>query len=232
MNDPVRWRDDPDAPSELREAFSKAQPSRRMTAEQFARGSRRLAAGTAAASGVFFGLKGTAWAALIGGGLIAIGAVTLVRQSRPSTTSMQTSMTVAASRIELRPPPAPAAELPSAPVVEAAPTSEPVVTPPVSSIHAPTAARDSLAEEAELIEQARTVVASDPNRALNLLDQHQKRFARGKLGMERELLRVDALRRAGRTAEARSLVETLLARTKNSIYEARLRQLQTALGAK
>ena len=48
---PIRWRDDPNAPEELRDLIAHARASRRMTAEELARGSRRLATGVAAAGG-------------------------------------------------------------------------------------------------------------------------------------------------------------------------------------
>jgi hypothetical protein len=228
MNEPIRWRDDPDAPNDLRDVITHAKPSRRMTPEQFARGSRRLATGVAAASGLFLGLKGTAWAAIVGIGVIAASAV-VVNQNQKPTARMQISAPAVAKQADVRIEPA---AKPAEPAIEAVTPAElPVASAPAASVKVKeTDSRDSLAEEAELIEQARRMVASNPTGALALLDQHQKRFARGKLGMERELLRVDALRRAGRTAEARSLVESLLSRTNGGIYETRLRQLLASLG--
>jgi hypothetical protein len=92
------------------------------------------------------------------------------------------------------------------------------------------AARDTLAEEAQLIEQARQALGSDPSRALALLDKHRTEYAAGKLTMERELLSVDALRRAGRIAEARARADSLLRLPHKGIYESRLRQLRASLG--
>jgi hypothetical protein len=67
-------------------------------------------------------------------------------------------------------------------------------------------------------------VASQPSAALRLLDQHAARFPEGLLAPEREVLRIEALRRLGRTAEAEQRLRAFQARYPDSIH---LRRLQT-----
>lgn len=83
----------------------------------------------------------------------------------------------------------------------------------------------SLDEEVALIARARSAVRSNPAEALELLRLHAQRYPRGKLVMERQLVEIEALLHAGRTQEARTRAETLLARSGGSLYEARLRRM-------
>ena len=98
----------------------------------------------------------------------------------------------------------------------AAPSGDPAARAP---------ATDQLAEEVALLDQARAELGSSPGRALALAESHAVRFLRGKLGMERDLLIVDALRRLGRTGEARARAEAILARAQGSLYEERIRSI-------
>jgi hypothetical protein len=106
---------------------------------------------------------------------------------------------------------------------EVAPLADDSTEPP--SPRAP----DSLAEEAALLERARGALASSPGEALARTEEHAARFPSGKLGMERELVAIDALRRLGRRAEARTRAESLLERAHGGLYEPRLRQLLDGL---
>jgi hypothetical protein len=58
--------------------------------------------------------------------------------------------------------------------------------------------------EAELLEQARSALKSDPARALARANEHRKRFPGGVLVQEREVIAIKALRALGRDAEADS----------------------------
>ncbi|MDB4975765.1 MAG: hypothetical protein JWN48_4106, partial [Myxococcaceae bacterium] len=58
------------------------------------------------------------------------------------------------------------------------------------------------ASELALLLQARKLVPVDPNAALQILAEHARRFPRGQLAPEREVLRIEALRKLGRFAEA------------------------------
>ncbi|HKU38563.1 MAG TPA: hypothetical protein VJR89_10465, partial [Polyangiales bacterium] len=73
-------------------------------------------------------------------------------------------------------------------------------------------------------EAIRRRVPSQPARALRELAQHAQRFPQGALGPERELLRIEALQRAGRTDDARRAAEHAL-RDGSHPYAAQIRQL-------
>ena len=56
--------------------------------------------------------------------------------------------------------------------------------------------------EAQLLGQAQAALKSDPNRALALVAEHRRRFPSGALAQEREVIAIDALKRAGKAKEA------------------------------
>ena len=85
-----------------------------------------------------------------------------------------------------------------------------------------------LAEEVALLDRARAALGGNPSEALRLTADHASRFPRGKMGIERELVAIDALRRLGRGAEARSRAESLLVRARGSLYEERIRKMLDA----
>lgn len=84
---------------------------------------------------------------------------------------------------------------------------------------------DELSREARQLMEVGRFVSTNPNRALELLDAHRLAFPKGKLGIEREVLVIDALAHAGRVQEARTRGETLLLRAKGSLYEVRVQRM-------
>lgn len=60
---------------------------------------------------------------------------------------------------------------------------------------------DELAGEMRLVQEARSIVASQPAAALSLLDQHRQRYPQGALREEREAYAIEALHALGRTDE-------------------------------
>jgi Tfp pilus assembly protein PilF len=88
-------------------------------------------------------------------------------------------------------------------------------------------ARDTLAEEEALLEQARRALTTSPGTALTLLRQHQQRFPAGQLTAERLFLSVDALRRTGDRAGADRQAQALLKRFPRSVYAGQLRNQTT-----
>jgi hypothetical protein len=96
---------------------------------------------------------------------------------------------------------------------------------PVRSVASAASSAGSLDEEVALIARARSAVRSNPAEALELLRLHAQRYPHGKLVMEQQLVEIEALQHAGRTQEARSRAETLLAGSAGSLYEARLRRM-------
>jgi hypothetical protein len=148
---------------------------------------------------------------LVGAALIAAGGGAWLLSASPSSP----------------PPPAPSAQRPTSahvspkpsPVANAAPrvaesaasvaehATAPAEAPAVDAARAaaklpekPTPpARPS---EAELLEQARAALKTEPARALQRANEHAARFPRGVLVQEREVLAIQALRKLGRSAEA------------------------------
>jgi hypothetical protein len=240
MNKPTRWR--VKGPDEIRDLLRHAPKTRDLGPSDRARTRARVAqlGGIAA---VATGLSLLQSAAL-GAGLavltlvaVEIGTTWLASSSpspspapsalvvaRPLTSAAPSSTSPVASSsppldhdhdlaLALDPPARSAARRPDAlPSVE---------VPPIS----PPRASDSLAEEAALIERARAALASRPAESLARTEEHAARFPTGMLGMESELVAIDALTRLGRGAEAHARAEALLARARGGIYEARLRQL-------
>lgn len=87
-------------------------------------------------------------------------------------------------------------------------------------------------DEPQLIERARKALASDPRRALLLTQEHQRRFPAGALGVEREVIAVEALARVGQTAEARRRAQAFTTRYPKSIHTPQVRALLARLDAK
>ncbi len=103
-------------------------------------------------------------------------------------------------------------------VVEAAP-SPPLVALP-----------STLGAELALLEAARTSLAGDPRAALAKLGEHRANFPSGALRAERDLIELDALRRAGLSAEARARGQAWLAREPNGLHASRVRAILVSLG--
>ncbi|MBI5532844.1 MAG: hypothetical protein HY898_09030 [Deltaproteobacteria bacterium] len=233
MNEPTRWRQS--GPEEVRELLRHAAAPRAMTAAERDRMARRVAriAAIPAGLGVLFWVKGMALGAVIGA-ISLTAAVSLQRGwiGGPSP-SEHVAPRQASTRAPLASAPLPAAtqESPATaadPAPAPAPSPLAVGTPSSASVEAdaaPDARVDTLAEEAALLEEARAAVSSNPARALELSQQHASRYPKGQMGMERELVAIEALNGLGRVAEARARAGALLARSRGSLYEDRIRNL-------
>lgn len=89
-----------------------------------------------------------------------------------------------------------------------------------------TPARPDVRDEIAWLDRARSELASGQARAaIATLDQHAKDFARGTLGMEAEMLRIEAMIRGDQPSEGRARGAALLARDPNGPYAKRLRTL-------
>jgi hypothetical protein len=109
-------------------------------------------------------------------------------------------------------PAPPEAALPRA---AAAPTSRPRAAHPSSS---------TLGQEISSLDAARSMLArGNTQEALFLLDGYARGFPRGKLSLEAELLRIDALARSGDEVETRRHARLFLARHASSVLAARAR---------
>lgn len=109
----------------------------------------------------------------------------------------------------------------------ATPAVAPSAAPPPSAAAPPGAAPARVDEETEmsLLREAGTAISSDPARALALVDEAERRFPRGALGQEREVIRIQALTAAGRRDEALQRARAFLARTPSSAHRPRLEQI-------
>lgn len=131
------------------------------------------------------------------------------------------------------PPPGQASSPPARPTGASSPPSttpeSPAVEPPPAPRSPEEAQRIELEEEVQLLDKARAARSNDPASALRLLAEHALRFPHGKLGFDRELLTIDALRASGRVPEARARAESLLERAKGKPHEEKLRRLVESL---
>lgn len=110
---------------------------------------------------------------------------------------------------ELTPPPAP--EPPAA----AAPKS--VARPPGNT---------SIAAELRALDAARRALSSgDGRRALRLLDAHGRDFPQGRLGLEAEVLRIEALAQTGNRGLAATRARGFLERYPESVFAPRVKRL-------
>lgn len=214
-DDPQRLVDSTDAASAgVREALRRAQRdvgSEEQVARLAARLGPLLAPPVAATAGAS-GAAGVGGAAKFGLGVVALlvagGAAWLLStpQSGPPSAPISKPAAppspVSAAATPAQPTPA------EAPVVAVAageaPPGEASVTAPVAPVPRlpDKPAPPAQLSEAELLEQARTALKSDPARALLRANQHATRFPGGALVQEREVIAIKALRALGRGAEA------------------------------
>lgn len=147
--------------------------------------------------------QGASWQLITGAtiGVCLLGAVAfrvLLPESRPGADLRAQPAAI----VRPAPPPAEPEDLPpSAAVAGVAPP--PQNMPSVKT--APSNAQDRLAVEVELLSRAtRALRAGDASAALDALEQHQHRFPKGKLRLERRLAKARALCTLGRVQEGRA----------------------------
>jgi TolA-binding protein len=226
MTEPIRLLDDPNAPegaaSLLRSLSAPVAPSaakQAALAQQLASLTHPVATTAAAA-----GKASTAlWvkAALVGG-VLSLGVWAALRG--PEQSAAHTAPVLGAAQT------ASAAPVLTTPVVANSPApalTQPApveLTPPSSSVnHAKGPARDSLADEEALLEQARRAATSSPSQALGLLQQYRRRFPNGQLTAERMFLSVDVLTRLGNTNAAQKQADALIRAFPASVYAAQVK---------
>jgi hypothetical protein len=189
-----------------------------------------------AAAGLLLWLKGVAVAAGIGAlGVVAVKGIPALlsnTDTAPTVAAVATATASATTRPRSTPAPtvAPIPSATAAPTATASVTVVPAaVAPSPPAEPAPSTATDSLAREAAMLDRARAELGSDPGAALATLDAQAVAFPSGHMGLERELLSVEALRRLHRVSEARARGESLLQRARGTIYEDRVRAILDAL---
>jgi hypothetical protein len=173
-------------------------------------------------------------AGLLAAAVAGVLAVSWVRAERPSTTAQTSASAVESPTSELpvaqvAPPPEP--DRPAAVVsVDQLPAAPPLARGIGS---APAAARSTkspaggteatlAATELELVQRAQAALASDPNRALTLTNEHAGAYPKGELVQEREVIAVEALSRLGRNEEASRRALAFVRRFPQTPYAARL----------
>lgn len=123
-------------------------------------------------------------------------------------------------------------EAPAATPESTAPAAAaPAVSPPrTASTPAPVAPRPapsaSLADETRSLDAARKALAAgDSSGALTRLDDHARRFPRGGLALEAEVLRIEALAQSGNRAAAATRARAFVARHPSSVFTPRVRRI-------
>ena len=125
------------------------------------------------------------------------------------------------------PAPPPAVDSPPEPLASARPSvarprAEPAPSaarPPRSPARAGAARRP---DEAALLARAQAALATQPEMALALSREHQRRFPRGALAEEREVIAIEALKRLGRTGAAHARAQEFERRYRGSVHQPRL----------
>lgn len=116
--------------------------------------------------------------------------------------------------------PAPSVDEPARRAIASTP-----LAPESSAQELPPAARaTTLTEELGALDRARLALAGgDARRALDELDGYDRRFPAGRLQLEAEVIRIDALAKVGRKDAARQHAEAFLRRHPNSVLTTRVR---------
>jgi hypothetical protein len=166
-------------------------------------------------------------------GAVGIAGVSLVHVLRHRAEAPVVESSGEAPRVAVVEHPVTQAAAEPTPVVAPSPEDDTKAAPPHTD-HASSApslpaasahTADTLAEEAAQLERARAELASDPRAALSTLDAYTRRYPKGQLGAERELIAIEALQRLGRPGAARARGEAFIAKHPKSLYVARIRKL-------
>ncbi len=248
MSAPVRLRDDESVPSDRRELLRKASGSRLLPKDVRARSAARIhrLLVLPAAAGLLLWMKSVAAAGLCVLGVVAavhaVPALTHWVAPAPSPPPVaptpfrhrsalagESSDSARTADVAPESAPIPATDTPKVPAPpEPAPPlgAKNRATPgPGGGAHADPVPVDSLAREAAMLEQARAALDRNPSAALAIANRHATTFPAGSLGIERELVAVQALQRLGRYAEAGTRGSGLLEQARGSIYEKRVKAL-------
>ncbi|HEX5101415.1 MAG TPA: hypothetical protein VFV94_18010 [Polyangiaceae bacterium] len=232
MNEPRRFLDDDAASPEVRRLLAAAEPPGALDPARLARSRRRVVAlaSLPMVGGSLVLVQKLALGALLGS-VVGVGLEVGRRTLAPAPPAA--SVVVPRPQASAVPKaPRPSVALHPAPEL---PVAEPSAVGPMPSVVPPTFAAPppvsppspsaGVTRELELLEAARRLVDSDPARALGLLEQHATESPRGTLVIERELLVIQALVRAGRLAEAKARAARFRAAHPESLYEERITRI-------
>jgi hypothetical protein len=164
------------------------------------------------------------WPLGAGIGIVAIAALGVWlaanRAAPPAAPEARTSIAAPPRLAAPQPAPRPATSVPRAPAVP-----EPERPRAARPAPASAAARDDLAEEVRILRAAEQSLASSPGESLRLGEEHRRRFPRGTLAQEREVVAIDALVRLGRMDAARTRAERFGQSYPGSSHAARVEAL-------
>ena len=119
--------------------------------------------------------------------------------------------------------PAPNPSAPTTTVPEASPPHGKAEAVELREPPAPAPPPSLLADEVAALREARAALgAGQPSRALAALAAHEQRFPHGLLGIEAEVLRIEALAQAGDASAARTRAQRFVAAHPNTPYARRV----------
>lgn len=258
MTDSKRWRDDPNAPAELRALMAAGVRPRGMTADERAQARAQLAsmaavggAGWLASRSMLRGMgagKTFVLAAVVG--VATAAGLFVARHADPRGVAMHAvsvshaahaiNVHAAALVVSMRTLPSPPPRVPLGRLLDADAVTPIAVVGPAPDMtrgirHAAHAARtepgeDPLTRESTLLQGAMRALANDPAVALRLADEHAREFPAGQLAAERAYVRVRALARLGRADDARAEARVLIEAHPSSMYAARVARLMEGSG--
>jgi hypothetical protein len=185
------------------------------------------ASSTAAASAITKAgvVKWVVAVALVAGA--AVPAARYLRRSglTPAETTSAAAVPSVAVAPRAAPSPVAAPDEPSATTDTAAPIVEPPPSSPSNAARSESKpAAPALSAELGALDAARSKLASgDASGALTALDAYARNFPHGKLGLEAEVVRIDALAKSGQTAAARKRAEAFMKRHPDSVLASRVR---------
>lgn len=191
--------------------------------------------GSALGTGATTAGKSVAWLALkwVGAGAVlglAVGTGATLLQPAPTTKPASSVTSANQNDPPTRAPVVTATFSPKATPTLAVNEPEPrpssrAIAPSAKAEAESTEAPDTLPREVELLDDARGALQrGSATEALSALDRYAREFPRGRLSTEALVLRIDALARAGRASEAKSLGERFLSTSPNSPHAARIRK--------
>jgi len=106
------------------------------------------------------------------------------------------------------------------------------MSPPVSPSASPSGsapAKSSILPELELFWRAQRLVKTNPDEAVLVLDRLAREYPSGVTRYERDLLRIEALRNAGHTEDARARAQRLLEQSRGQSNAGKARQMEDSL---
>ncbi len=214
----TRWTDDEHAPKGVRELLEAARPLRPLPAKTHARAlMRTVQLGPAPRAPLLNLLGGKYVTGVILGCVVSTAmAWAATHRSAPGHFDELPAPAVIATPPKIERAPSTSGEVPT---VE--PSDLPLAEPTLASVpHTST-----LRVETELVEHARGSLASNPELALELSREYERRFPRGQLRSACQVVAIEALLRLNRRDEARATAAAWLAMDPNGLYTQRLRWL-------